>query len=309
VVPVVVVDVVPADAPADQAKIMIDACSQAVRREGSCALSSSSPESTRPESIALVIWQGGDSLHVSIRVSRGDGEWASRQLDFSAADAMSDRWTAVGLTVATLVDETRSDGAQGAAPAPDASAALPSSAPKTVDSATSAAPSTAPRLALSAGGLVGTGWDDGGAKRGFWASAMAGWPNTPLFGIASAGYAWSDGPELAGSGALASRWLDVSLGVGLEAILRPVRLRVFAAPEIVLQFVTAKPAASDAALHDREARLRMRAGLAWPADGHVGVTLGGTARLLPISTDDAAPNHARTSRIAAELFGGIELRL
>jgi hypothetical protein len=308
-VPVVVIDVMPAGAPAAQAQVMIDACSQAVRR-GGCALSSASPESNRPESVALVIWQGDEALHVSIRVSRGDGEWASRQLDFSAADAVDDRWTAVGLTVATLVDETRAANAPPAAepkPAPPASVTLPpSSSPASTEPDR---PSIWPRVALSLGGLAGTGWDDGEWKRGIWASAAASWPRTPVFVVLGTSYAWSDGPELAGAGELATRWYDVSLGIGLAVTVRPLRLRLFAAPEIALQIVTATLSSSGADLQDREARLRLRGGAVWPADGRFGLSLGGAVRVLPTGGGDPAPNRAHTSGIAAELLGGIELRL
>ena len=295
---------------------MIDACTQAMRH-GSCALSSASPESTRPESIALVIWQGGELLRVSIRVSRGNGEWASRQIEFSAADALGDRWTAVGLTVATLVDETHPADPRETPTKPETSLANPgppasptAESPEHSASTPSPSPSSSRfAFAFAAGGVVGTAWDDGDLQRGFWGSASARWPATPLFAIAGVRYAWSDGPALGAAGTLASRWYDVSLGVGVEAIVRPIRLRIFGAPEIALQFVSATLSESDAQLADRAFRLRARGGIAWPADGRIGAVVGGTMRLLPFSGDDAPSNHARTSRIAADLFGGIELRL
>jgi hypothetical protein len=88
-------------------------------------------------------------------------------------------------------------------------------------------------------------------------------------------------------------------------------LRLFAAPELAIQFVTAKIPAVDAPLHDREVRLRLRGGAVWPADGHFGIVMSGALRLLPFGSagEEESADRARTSRIAAELSAGIELRL
>jgi len=225
---------------------MIDACTHAVQR-GGCVLASATPENARPESVAVVVWQA-ELLHVSVRVSRGDGAWVSRQIAFSAADEIGDRWTAVGLTVATLLDETQPASApkQDAAPSP-----LLVPPPTEVPART--------RLALDLGALTGTAWQGGEWQRGLWATVSATLPRTPLFALAGFSYAWSDGPNLASAGALSSDWLGVSLGAGIEGTIG-ARVRLFAAPEIALQLVSAKLPAIGGTLHDREWRLRLRGG-------------------------------------------------
>lgn len=96
----------PADAPAEYAPAMITACSQGLSA-GSCALAKETPESETPEAVALVIWQGTQFLQVTVRVARHGNQWTTRKLTFTARDRLLDRWTTVGLTVATLVGEGR----------------------------------------------------------------------------------------------------------------------------------------------------------------------------------------------------------
>src|SRR6185503_6492826 len=85
---------------------MVSACSDALS-SGECAMAATLPESTQPEAVALVLWQGEGFLQVTVRVGRGGGQWLARALTFSERDSVSERWTTVGLTVATLVGETR----------------------------------------------------------------------------------------------------------------------------------------------------------------------------------------------------------
>src|SRR4051812_42837590 len=94
----------PADAPAEYAPAMVTACSQGLP-EGKCALARETSESTPAEAVALVLWQGNQFLQVTVRVGRRGTEWVTRNLSFTERDELRDRWTAVGLTVATLVGE------------------------------------------------------------------------------------------------------------------------------------------------------------------------------------------------------------
>ena len=65
-------DVLPADVPAEYAPAMVAACSDALA-DGRCAMAQTLPESTQPEAVALVLWQGDAFLQVNVRVGRGGG--------------------------------------------------------------------------------------------------------------------------------------------------------------------------------------------------------------------------------------------
>ena len=81
----------PADAPAEYAPAMVAACSQGLP-EGKCALARATPESTPAEAVALVLWQGDQFLHVTVRVGRHGSEWVTRNLSFTERDGLADRW-------------------------------------------------------------------------------------------------------------------------------------------------------------------------------------------------------------------------
>jgi hypothetical protein len=105
-------DVLPANIPAEYAPAMVAACSQALSA-GSCVLASSLQESQQPQAVALVLWHGDDFLQCTVRVGRGGGKWVVRSLTFADKDSIEERWTTVGLTVATLVGEASEAGEPG----------------------------------------------------------------------------------------------------------------------------------------------------------------------------------------------------
>lgn len=300
--PVVVVDVIPADVPAEQAQLMIDACSGAVP-SGACALASASPESLRPDAVALVLWQGPGELLATIRVGRRNGEWVTRQLAFSDADPPRDRWVAAGLTIATLLDESRGAALQATSLA--ATAVRPSAAP-----VNGASPRPTPKRshenALSAGVLLGNGWDHGTPMTGVWATFSFGLLPRRWFALAGASYAVSSGPELEGSGQLHNRWLSVELGAGVQG--QVASLRLFVAPQLAFQSVRVEPA-SGARSTDQELELKLRAGAVWEVAPHFGLCLGATGRVLPVGSPASDPKRVRRSGLSAELFAGFEFRL
>lgn len=284
---------------------MLDACSQAVQG-GDCQLSSSVPESTRPESVALVLWQDAELLHATVRVGRRDREWVSRQLAFSPGDPQADRWTTVGLTVATLIDETRAPHpAAQPSPAVAARPALPQ--PSTL--VPSADDRAAQRRAFTVGGILGNGWDHGGLQTGAWASFALGWPRLPLFGVASASYGASRGPSLGPAGALESRWASLALGAGLETWLQKLDVRLYAAPELAFQLVSASVAQASGQLDSQELELRLRAGMVFQPWAHFGLMLGGTARLLPFRTGAEDATRAQSTGFGLLAMAGVEVRL
>ena len=166
--PVVLVEISPAGAPAALARALADACSSAVR-EGECDLSPTSP----PDAVAMVRWDDAEELRVTVQVDqRGDTPaWQTRERDFHASDARVERWRSVGLTVATLAG-----GASKVAGAKSAPSPQPPPAPRQVPSPASprsnAAGPSSPHPHRSAAAspshavTAGAGWVDATARAG-----------------------------------------------------------------------------------------------------------------------------------------------
>ena len=285
---------------------MVEACSSGVT-QGTCALAAETPESARPSAVALVVWQGTGFLEATVRVGQRNGEWVSRQLAFAAADPDRDRWVTVGLTVASLLDEART----AAPPAPVATTTpAPPPPPPPADRTKAEPPRTKPeprsiQLGVSAGALIGPGWDGGGPMTGAWTTLTLSLFERRFVGLVGGALALSSGPAVPAGGQLASRWLALEAGFGPQANIEPFRF--FVAPEVVLQSVSADLGAG-ASSADRELELKLRAGAVWEATQHWGLSLGGAARLLPIESPSSDPTRARRSGFAGELLAGIELR-
>ena len=254
--PVVSLDVLPADVPAEYAPAMVSACSDALA-EGRCAMAQTLPESTQPEAVALVLWQGEGFLQVTVRVGRGGGQWVARALSFSERDSISERWTTVGLTVATLVGETRERGAQAHSdqdetnaqpglpePARDPKASSPP--PAKAEFPAAAQPSAlAPRWQGRIGLLTGPGWDNGDWRAGGWLSVGFKLPGTPVVLHGFGSYALSRDPTLQGE-QLSTRWLTLGAGAGVTGTWQALNVacttvKGFFRPKIfAVPFVTPK---------------------------------------------------------------------
>jgi hypothetical protein len=310
---VVVIDVVPANAPPDQTQVMVEACTSGVT-QGTCALAADTPESARPSAVALVVWQGAAFLEATVRVGQRNGEWVSRQLAFAAGDPDRDRWVTVGLTVASLLDESRSNAPVN--PGATVSAAPPASpAPPPPPPLATSQPQAQPppikgeqrdaQLGIGAGVLFGKGWDAGAPMTGAWTALTLSLFQRRFIGLAGGTLAFSSGPFLPGGGQLSSRWLALEAGFGPQATIAPFRF--FVVPEIALQSVRADLGSGDSR-SDQELELKLRAGAVWEATNHWGLSLGAATRLLPIESPSGDPTLARRSGFAGEILAGIELR-
>jgi hypothetical protein len=315
---VVSLDVLPADVPAEYAPAMVAACSDALA-EGSCALAASLPESTQPEAVALVLWQGEGFLQVTVRVGRGGGQWTARALTFSERDSISERWTTVGLTVATLVGETRAldTKASGrAATTPPAVAATGESAAPLSHPAPTVGPSPAerpppataePKLWRgSLGLLTGPGWDTGGWQFGGWLSLGFRLPATPVLIHALGSYALSNGPSVEGA-ELSSRFTTVGIGAGLTGSIAAIDVAGSAALEVAYRRVDVTYRGKGAA--DQEVPVRLRALASFPATGPLAVTAGCVVRLPPGNPKETNGLQVREAALSAELALGLEVRL
>jgi hypothetical protein len=328
--PVVTIDVMPADAPAEYAPAMVTACSQGLP-EGKCALARETSESTQAEAVALVLWQGDQFLQVTVRVGRHGSEWVTRNLAFTERDALLDRWTAVGLTVATLVGEGKAVvaapettpvvAAHNANPEPKPAretvppVLAPSGPSRPSGPNAPSAPSTPPgpaaartpfAFSVALGGLAGPAWQAGDWQRGVWLSATVGQRSRPWMVEGFASYAHSNGPTLGSSGALQSRWLSAGVGLGAAGAIRALNLRFGAALELLFRHISADLGAAHAG--DDELPVRVRLLGAWPARGALGVVFGGALRIPVKSTSNGTGAQARQPLLSGELQVGVEAR-
>jgi hypothetical protein len=292
--PVVSLDVLPADVPAEYAPQMASACTEALT-EGSCVLASTLPESVQPDRVALVLWRGEDYREVTVRVGRGNGQWAARSLSFAEADSLPERWITVGLTVATLVGES--------APALPARPALRVPAKPAKKQAEVA---STPRFDAALGLLGGPGWNEGGPQLGGWVAAGFRLPTTPFVFHAFGSYARSQGPDTASSSAR-TLWLTAGVSGGAAGALRALDLRASGALELAFRKVRAEFNGQSAS--DEEVPVRVRLLVSYPAESRAALTAGAILRLPPLGSEDSDTNHLRGPRVALELLAGVEVRL
>ena len=308
--PVVSLDVLPADVPAEYAPAMVAACSDALT-SGRCAMAQTLPESTQPEAVALVLWQGKAFLQVTVRVGRGGGQWVARALSFSEKDSLSERWTTVGLTVATLVGETRGlDVAMQSGPASATPAIAASAHGKQADVAPPPAgrPNPLPpeRWQGRFGAVTGPGWDLGDWRMGAWLSLGFRIAGTPLVLNALGSYALSHGPTIQRA-ELSTRWATVGIGVGLTGTWPTLDLAGSAAVEVMYR--RADVGYRGQATSAQEVPVNLRALVSYPARGSLAATGGFALRLPPGSANETSGALVRSPGISAEVVAGLEVRL
>lgn len=309
----------PADVPAEYAPAMVSACSDALA-EGRCAMAQTLPESTQPEAVALVLWQGEGFLQVTVRVGRGGGQWLARALSFSERDSISERWTTVGLTVATLVGETRASEARagtsqdettaqpGPVPAADHQVSAPtqpkSNSPLAARPAQSAA--LPPRWQGRVGGLTGPGWDNGAWRAGGWLSLGFKLRGTPVVVHGFGSYAWSQGPTVQGAD-LSTRWTTVGAGAGVTGTWQALNVAGTTAVEVAYRRVGVDVRGQT--VTDEEVPVSLRALASFPADGQLAATGGAVVRLPPGNPNESSGLRVRGPAVALEVVAGLEVRL
>jgi hypothetical protein len=321
---VVSLDVLPADVPAEYAPAMVAACSDALST-GRCAMATTLPESMQPDAVALVIWQDSGFLSVTVRVGRGGAQWTARSLSFSERDSISERWTTVGLTVATLVGETRALdvdtrdplGAAAAAKPPPTPTPTQEPAPRMVPRPVVVAAPVAPpkvtpvsapdhRWETGAGFLAGPAWDNGGWQRGAWLSLGFRPRGTPFLLQGMASYALSDGPRVA-AGELSTRYATFGLGAGVVGAWDALDVAGAALLEVALRRVDAEWRGRAASDHDFPVRVRTLA--SFPAHGSVAAVAGVALRLPPANSKENEGLMVRDAPISAEAVLGLRVRL
>jgi hypothetical protein len=278
---------------------MVAACTEALPK-GRCALTADLPESAHPQAVALVIWQGESFLEVTVRVGQGDGKWVSRHLAFAESDSLSERFTTVGLTAATLVGDSLPQPAPVAPTPPGPEARRDQPAP-----VAQAEPRSRERpFRGQLGALTGPGWSGADWQRGGWLSVALKWPRTPLLLHAFGSYGVSEGPRVAEQ-ELHTGWTTGGLGAGVEMKPPALPIAVSAAVEVGVRRVRAELGGRDAV--DWELPVRVRGMLAFPAEGRVALTTGAVLRVPP-GSPNTSETHARAG-FSSELLLGLEVRL
>jgi hypothetical protein len=183
---------------------MLDACSAGLTRARCVSAHEAGADA---KAIAVVSWRSPE--HASIEVGLADHEravWVSRELDFIAADPASERWRAVGFTIALLVDDPRFWSQIAEEEEPVTAPVVTDVSDRQETSAVAVGTGTRLELrGLTGAGLVSGAWRWGAELR--LSVPLSG----ALFVTGSVNY------SLARQTALDLRWFDASLGVGLAA--------------------------------------------------------------------------------------------
>lgn len=306
--PVVSLDVLPADVPAEYAPAMVAACSDSIA-EGSCAMAATLPESTRPDAVALVLWQGEQYLQVTVRVGRGNGQWLQRALTFSERDSIAERFTTVGLTVATLVGETMPQSEPAAAqPASEPPPVVPARPPPAdaPQPAIPPPPPSEPRFRAQLAGLTGPSWDGAAWQKGAWVTVGVQIPHTPVVLHLFGSYALSSGPQL-NLVRLSTSSLSGGAGAGVGGTWDTLSVRGVALLEVGARRLLVERNGISAAVTEVPFRLRLCA--SFPAGGPLGVMAGGALRIPPTTGAGSDEEHLRGPAVETELVAGLEVRL
>ena len=275
--PVVFVEIAPPPPEPQLVQVLLDACSEGIR-EATCVLADEADEQT-PWGLAIVSWRDEEETRVRIEFGRhGDASeiWQSREVEFDSADTRTERWRTVGYTVGTLADRgTRVE----PSPSPDPSSLV---APQPVREANTEQEAKVRKAASSRDEWLRTGvalaGGPGLAERpwrgGFEARATA-IPLAPLFATASVRHQRSPGRDH-----VAPRWTGLTVGLGGQITVAPVRLELDAellAEDLHVSF--AEGDLTDAGHHWSIGALG-RLAVAWPRHGPVGLIGAGQGFVL-----------------------------
>lgn len=253
---------------------LLDACN-AGAGVGAC-VPSEDPSADGARYLAYVSWLDEARQHALVEVGPPEavrGSFEFRRLKFSDGDQPSERWEAIGLTVATLVgaEEPESlDAPVGPSGAPPSAGAPPP--PVALEP-----PEVRPwRAGVSA--QAGSGFRTGLAV-GLGVSLAYELPGLPLFPVAVG--AWRTATEQGVTG----DWWEAGVGLGAQAGFGPVRVALSGL--VVGQLLDASATDEGATDSGSSTTSGVLGSLscAWPQRGPLGVTLGAHVLQLARATE------------------------
>jgi hypothetical protein len=307
--PIVVVEVAPADADRELVQVLVDSCNSAVPR-GRCVLEDpDDSELSAPTGVAIVSWQGDGSVRVEVGVQKqARSEWLSQELSFREQDDPEQRWRATGLAIGTLVGEMRWQAQQPAkepARDPQKDVGQPAPARDRAEPRPAAGPIEL-RSWLDAGPVAGSALDDGSFRIGAFARGAFQLPESPLFGALSVSYQARPND----THGIDVTWTTVAGGAGYRLFVAGSRLDVDLRLEGVWQYVrvSASDPISGASGSAASSVFGVRGGadaswtLARPIALLIGAEISGLNRTVDVRLRDERIGTA--SRLQYALLGG-----
>jgi len=269
--PVVAVEIAPADAPPTLADALIASCSITLRR-GACSRADTVEANSEVQATAVVVWKDqGLTVRVEVGVKRdGEPSWMVRQLSFTSSDEPIERWRAAGLTVASLVGEIETQSEASRTPTQPSPGDRPK--PQAPPRSAPTSPLSPPRGWLGLAMIAGPGLSSGGGVRlgGRLEGALSVLPS-PVYALGSVEHA----VRIGGDQGLDVHW--TTLGGGAAAITTVPETDAFlgASARVVVQRIAASVQASPderGSQWDPGVAIGARAG--WNAARHVSFVAG-----------------------------------
>lgn len=295
---------------------------------GACELRRPTVQDASVAAQAQVTWDEQSNALVVVQLDTSSHQ-LTRELVFSPRDPELQRWRAAGLTIATMVDELRSEREEQSASAltqpqtspTEAASEPPAAPPKPAPTAAPLAPRERPkpqrptaaepylpsRNALETGGLLGLGLNGATTRGGLYAGGLHDMSRLPVLALVRAAYQVSsrDQPSLS--------WFELGLGGGAYLTLSTLRVEAVGALQIVRIMASARSptssAVDDAAAWLPAAMLVARG--VWPARGAVSGSLGLSGQWMArqVVVTNAGQEVARSPAYSVGLVGGIRFVL
>lgn len=216
---------------------LISACTQGLR-QGACVLSSQSDAPQRSTLAAEVRWDE-DFRVATIRVLRQgapESDGTSGKIVFDGDDALEDRWTTAGFTIATLVGDltswTEQRSNEPAPKEPPRAEPAPARAQHAVVQRASGRERSV-KLRTAAGLAVGQGMHDHAMRTGPWASLSFLPVEIPLAALVRGGVTWAQANHVR------VRWSTVAVGLEARWPAEPSRVGVVFAADAGVSHVLA----------------------------------------------------------------------
>jgi hypothetical protein len=207
---VVLVQIIPSSLAERYGELLITACTQGLR-EGACVLAGEAPTSHRPSTVlAEVRWEDETFRVAVIRLGQpnlGEHEWSHGKVAFDEDDALPDRFTTAGFTIATLAGDLAARPEQGGPPKETKPAPLLRSQASAERAPSQRRSESGTHFRASAGYALGQAMHDQPVRTGPWLSLAYAPFAIPVAARVRGAASWVD------SGGAAVRWLTAAAGL------------------------------------------------------------------------------------------------